>query len=189
MTQLTREEDRRPRRGRHHPGRARPQLRDRPGLWSPGRSMTPRARSARSGCCPRRGRRAMPALLATSGASSARRRPTQAPTGAGACAPPGGVVAGRYLVIDWGVATGCTCSVRCWRAAGAVRPRRPRRARADHDAMFAECFAVLGGVPKASSPTGWPARGRGRRRRGDPNADYVRFATHPTASHRTSATR
>ncbi len=87
---------------------------------------------------------------------------------------------GEHLVIDWGVLNGLHvfCAVLAWSRARFVRFARDERADTTL-AMLAECFAVLGGVPKVVL-----ADRMGCLKGGVvadvvvPTPDYVRFAAH-----------
>jgi transposase len=65
---------------------------------------------------------------------------------------------GETLVIDWGVQGGLHvfCAVLAWSRFRFVRFATDERASTTL-ALLAECFEVLGGVPKVSWPTGWAA--------------------------------
>ena len=71
------------------------------------------------------------------------------------------------------------CAVLAWSRFRFVRFAADEQA-ATTLAMLAECFEVLGGVPKvgAGRPDGLPEGRRGRQRGGARPPDYVRFATH-----------
>ena len=93
---------------------------------------------------------------------------------------PGVWTAGEHLVIDWGVLNGLHvfCAVLAWSRIRFVRFATDERA-ATTFALLAECFEVLGGVPKVVL-----ADRMGCLKGGVvadvviPTPDYVRFATH-----------
>jgi transposase len=93
---------------------------------------------------------------------------------------PGVWTAGEHLVIDWGVLNGLHvfCAVLAWSRVRFVRFAADERAETTF-ALLAECFEVLGGVPKVVL-----ADRMGCLKGGVvadvviPTPDYVRFATH-----------
>ena len=87
---------------------------------------------------------------------------------------------GEHLVIDWGVIGGVHvfCAVLAWSRWRFVRFAADERA-ATTLALLAECFAVLGGVPKVVLADRMGCLKGGVVANGVvPTPDYVRFATH-----------
>lgn len=89
-------------------------------------------------------------------------------------------VPGEHLVIDWGVLAGVHvfCAVLAWSRWRFVRLAADEKA-ATTLAMLAECFEVLGGVPKVVLADRMGClKGGVVANRVVPTVDYVRFATH-----------
>lgn len=87
---------------------------------------------------------------------------------------------GEHLVIDWGVIAGVHvfCAVLAWSRWRFVRLAADEKS-ATTLAMLAECFEVLGGVPKVVLADRMSCiKGGVVANRVVPTADYVRFATH-----------
>lgn len=87
---------------------------------------------------------------------------------------------GEHLVIDWGVIAGVHvfCAVLAWSRWRFVRLAADEKA-ATTLALLAECFEVLGGVPKVVLADRMGClKGGVVANRVVPTADYVRFATH-----------
>jgi transposase len=87
---------------------------------------------------------------------------------------------GEHLVIDWGVIAGVHvfCAVLAWSRFRFVRFAADEKA-ATTMSMLAECFEVLGGVPKVVLADRMGClKGGVVANRVVPTSDYVRFATH-----------
>jgi hypothetical protein len=87
---------------------------------------------------------------------------------------------GEHLVIDWGVIAGVHvfCAVLAWSRFRFVRLAADEKA-ATTLALLAECFEVLGGVPKVVLADRMGClKGGVVANRVVPTGDYVRFATH-----------
>ena len=155
-----RQADHRPGRGRRaDAGRGRRGARTTraSGRWSRRRSRDRRARSARSGCCRRRGPRAMRGRPATSAGWSPREARSAGRARQRAGRRPAVWSPGEHLVIDWGVLGAAACVLR---GAGLV-PGPVRRASPPTSAPTPRwrCSPSASrssvGSRRSCSPTGW----------------------------------